>query len=67
MDLAESHELVNLETQGMAFLSRYRELRGETDEGLDEVEFNFGRIFHHLGRCRLLSFVEPKSHHVSFK
>ena len=36
--------------QGMAFLSRYRELRGETAAGLDEVEYNFGRMFHHLGK-----------------
>ncbi|EIW58576.1 TPR-like protein [Trametes versicolor FP-101664 SS1] len=40
------HHLI---TQGMAFLTRYRELRGETAEGLDEVEYNFGRVFHQLG------------------
>ena len=31
----------------MSFLSRYRELRGE--DAPDEVEYNFGRAFHHLG------------------
>lgn len=36
--------------QGMAFLTRYRELRGDTAEGLDEVEYNFGRVFHQLGK-----------------
>ncbi|RPD58991.1 TPR-like protein [Lentinus tigrinus ALCF2SS1-7] len=40
------HHLI---TQGMAFLTRYRELRGETAAGLDEVEYNFGRVFHQLG------------------
>lgn len=35
--------------QGVAFLSRYRELRGDTAEGLDEVEYNFGRVFQQLG------------------
>ncbi|KAI0738457.1 TPR-like protein [Daedaleopsis nitida] len=40
------HHLI---TQGVAFLTRYRELRGDTAEGLDEVEYNFGRVFHQLG------------------
>ncbi|KAI1783533.1 TPR-like protein [Ganoderma leucocontextum] len=40
------HHLI---TQGMAFLTKYRELRGETAEGLDEVEYNFGRVFQQLG------------------
>ncbi|KAI9062521.1 TPR-like protein [Trametes sanguinea] len=40
------HHLI---TQAMAFLTRYRELRGESAEGLDEVEYNFGRVFHQLG------------------
>lgn len=35
----------------MAFLSKYRALRN--DEGdMDEVEFNFGRAFHQLGRVQ---------------
>ena len=36
--------------QGMAFLSRYRTLRKSTPGGLGEIEFNFGRIFHQLGK-----------------
>ncbi|KAM5536661.1 hypothetical protein V8D89_009756 [Ganoderma adspersum] len=40
------HHLI---TQGMAFLTKYRELRGEMAEGLDEVEYNFGRVFQQLG------------------
>ncbi|TFY70716.1 hypothetical protein EVG20_g2295 [Dentipellis fragilis] len=35
--------------QGMAFLSKYREMRKEDLSGLDEVEFNFGRAFQQLG------------------
>ena len=31
----------------MAFLARYRALRGGDAPG--EVEYNFGRAFHHLG------------------
>ncbi|KAI0629317.1 TPR-like protein [Trametes polyzona] len=40
------HHLI---TQAMAFLTRYRDLRGDTAAGLDEVEYNFGRVFHQLG------------------
>ncbi|KAF8631751.1 hypothetical protein AX15_002207 [Amanita polypyramis BW_CC] len=40
------HHLV---AQGMAFLSKYRELRKEEDDAVGEVEFNFGRTFHQLG------------------
>ncbi|KAF9821450.1 hypothetical protein IEO21_00696 [Rhodonia placenta] len=39
----------HLIAQGMAFLSRYRALRGADAEGMDEVEFNFGRAFQQLG------------------
>jgi len=35
--------------QGMAFLSRYRTLRGGDAQELDEVEYNFGRAFQQLG------------------
>jgi len=35
--------------QGMAFLSRYRMLRDVDADGLEEVEFNFGRAFQQLG------------------
>lgn len=35
--------------QGMAFLAHYRELRGNDNRGLGEVEYNFGRAFHQLG------------------
>ena len=41
------HHLV---AQAMAFLTRYRELRGEEPDGIGEVEFNFGRAFHQLGK-----------------
>ena len=40
-----------LVVQGMGFMERYRTLRladGE-DARADEVEYNFGRAFHHLG------------------
>jgi len=33
----------------MAFLSKYRKLRGTNDTGVREVEYNFGRTFHQLG------------------
>ncbi|KAJ7136137.1 hypothetical protein C8R44DRAFT_769783 [Mycena epipterygia] len=36
-------------TQGMAFLTRYRQLRQEQPGGVGEVEFNFGRAFQGLG------------------
>lgn len=36
-------------TQAMAFLSKYRKLRGIEDKGMREVEYNFARIFHQLG------------------
>ena len=34
----------------MAFLSKYRNLRGENTQGMYEVEYNFGRMFHQLGQ-----------------
>ncbi|KAL6299826.1 TPR-like protein [Sparassis latifolia] len=40
------HHLI---AQGMAFLTRYRTLRGCDAVGMDEVEFNFGRAFQQLG------------------
>ncbi|TFK37274.1 hypothetical protein BDQ12DRAFT_736397 [Crucibulum laeve] len=40
------HHLI---TQAMAFLTRYRTLRGTDAKGVGEVEFNFGRTFHQLG------------------
>ncbi|KAI0049823.1 TPR-like protein [Auriscalpium vulgare] len=39
----------NLIAQAMAFLTQYRELRQGDPQGLDEVEFNFGRAFQQLG------------------
>ena len=45
----------------MAFLSRYRTLRKSAPEGLDEIEFNFGRAFHQLGKRRP---VISKTHHA---
>lgn len=37
--------------QGLGFLSQYRALKGSCQE----VEYNFGRAFHHLGESLLLS------------
>jgi len=37
------HHLI---TQGLAFLSKYRDIRGAE---IDDVDFNFGRLFHQLG------------------
>ena len=36
--------------QGMAFLTQYRSLRGVDASTKREVEFNFGRAFHQLGK-----------------
>ncbi|KAI0339047.1 TPR-like protein [Trametopsis cervina] len=41
----------HLIAQGLAFLTRYRELRGE--DAPEEVEYNFGRVFHQLGLLTL--------------
>ncbi|KAG6836328.1 hypothetical protein H0H93_009078 [Arthromyces matolae] len=41
------HHLV---TQALAFLSQYRKIRSSDPQNLGEVEFNFGRAFHQLGR-----------------
>ena len=46
----QSDNRQHLVTQGMAFLSKYRELRKEEDNAIGEVEFNFGRTFHQLGK-----------------
>ncbi|KZV61169.1 TPR-like protein [Peniophora sp. CONT] len=40
------HHLI---AQAMAFLTRYRELRSGDSNGLQEVEYNFGRAFQTLG------------------
>ncbi|KAF9032358.1 hypothetical protein BJ165DRAFT_1535052 [Panaeolus papilionaceus] len=40
------HHLV---VQAMAFLTKYRKLRGTTTAEVREVEYNFGRTFHQLG------------------
>lgn len=42
------HHLI---AQASTFLSRYRDLRGP--DAPDEVEYNFGRAFHHLGLLSL--------------
>ncbi|KAJ6622252.1 hypothetical protein B0H10DRAFT_2014932 [Mycena sp. CBHHK59/15] len=39
----------HLITQAMAFLSRYRDLRGADGHNFVEIEFNVGRAFHQLG------------------
>ena len=41
----------------MAFLTRYRELRDMTQDGHDEVEYNFGRVFQQLGMHLATIFV----------
>jgi hypothetical protein len=49
----------------MAFLSKYRNLRGMHDKGMREVEYNFGRIFHQLGKSSVsLSFL-PTNHFLA--
>ena len=42
----------------MAFLSKYRNLRGENAEGMREVEYNFGRMFHQLGTGSTVIFLQ---------
>lgn len=37
--------LIPLRSQGLAFMSQYRKLKGPCQE----VEYNFARAFHHLG------------------
>jgi len=38
----------------MAFFTQYRKLRGTSDAGVREVEYNMGRMFHQLGRLSIL-------------
>jgi len=45
----QSDNRQHLIAQGMAFLSRYRNIRSSSAERTDEVEYNFGRIFQQLG------------------
>jgi general transcription factor 3C polypeptide 3 (transcription factor C subunit 4) len=45
----------------MAFLSRYRALRGTAWDEISEVEYNFGRMFQQLG---LLSHAVKHYEHV---
>ncbi|KAL7280359.1 hypothetical protein ACG7TL_005282 [Trametes sanguinea] len=47
--LLQAYDYAPDDPLAMAFLTRYRELRGESAEGLDEVEYNFGRVFQQLG------------------
>jgi general transcription factor 3C polypeptide 3 (transcription factor C subunit 4) len=47
----------------MAFLSKYRNLRRGNTEGMREVEYNFGRMFHQLGRRPTLVFLQPHQIH----
>ena len=37
-------------SQSLAFLSQYRNIRLQDQANIDEVEFNFGRAFHQIGR-----------------
>ena len=41
------------EAQGMAFLSKYRELSTKDPVTLEEVDYNYGRAFHGLGVAHL--------------
>ena len=41
--------------QGLAFLTKYRDIRGDESGNMDEVEYNFGRAFHQLGLFTLAS------------
>jgi general transcription factor 3C polypeptide 3 (transcription factor C subunit 4) len=43
----------------MAFLSKYRNLRGENTQGTNEVEYNFGRMFQQLGWFLFLFLFQP--------
>jgi general transcription factor 3C polypeptide 3 (transcription factor C subunit 4) len=36
--------------QSLAFLSQYRSIRLKDNANVDEVEFNFGRAFHQIGK-----------------
>jgi len=36
-------------SQALAFLSQYKRLRSRVDDTDIEIEYNFGRFFHHLG------------------
>ena len=53
----------------MAFLTKYRELRGEMAQGLDEVEYNFGRAFQQLGGSafHLFTMVPMEPSNVPFR
>lgn len=46
-------------TQSLAFLSRYRTLRGPGALEMDEVNFNFGRAFHQLGELICVRVCVP--------
>lgn len=41
----------------MAFLSQYRKLRAPDPQGMGEVEYNFGRVFHQLGQYIFLAHL----------
>jgi general transcription factor 3C polypeptide 3 (transcription factor C subunit 4) len=43
--------------QSLAFLTQYRSIRLKDQANIDEVEFNFGRAFHQIGR--LWSYRDP--------
>jgi general transcription factor 3C polypeptide 3 (transcription factor C subunit 4) len=36
--------------QGLAFMSQYRKFRSQDPDGAQEVEYNFGRLFHQIGK-----------------
>ncbi|CCM04149.1 uncharacterized protein FIBRA_06311 [Fibroporia radiculosa] len=43
------NHLITQASVGLAFLSQYRSIRGENTDGVEEVEYNFGRAFQQLG------------------
>ncbi|KZO92429.1 HCP-like protein [Calocera viscosa TUFC12733] len=43
------HQLV----QGLAFLTRYKTIRQSANDYAEEIEYNFGRYFHHIGVLHL--------------
>ena len=40
--------------QGLAFMSQYRKIRARDSDSTQEVEYNFGRLFHQIGQPLLL-------------
>ena len=43
------NELILSSCQSLAFMSQYRKIRAQDPHGAQEVEYNFGRLFHQIG------------------